>query len=81
MFRVRDNGYRHIIGTSITAHLVQFCDEELALKTVPLEPYGLLIWPLEIVHKITPSSPFWNLSAKDLITKRYLKTFQTIFVT
>lgn len=71
MFRVRDKGNKHRIGTNITAHLVQYRDEEPCLKTIALEPYGILIWPLEVIHKITANSPFWNLSAKDLITKRY----------
>lgn len=71
MFRVRDNN-KHVIGTNITAHLVEHRDGEPHLRTITLESYGLLIWPLEIVHRITSESPFWNLSAKDLITKRYV---------
>lgn len=35
-----------------------------------LENYGTLIWPLEIVHRITESSPLWNVSAQDLLTSR-----------
>lgn len=72
MFRVRDNN-KHVIGTNIMVHLVQHLDDgEPKLKTITLEPYGILIWPLEIVHKITEESPFWNLSAKNLLAKRYV---------
>ncbi|XP_017777629.1 PREDICTED: G protein-activated inward rectifier potassium channel 3-like isoform X2 [Nicrophorus vespilloides] len=71
IFRIRDDNMRYAIGTTINAYLVQSRVEEPFLKSVTLEPFGLLLWPLEIVHKITPSSPFWDLSAKELITKQF----------
>lgn len=35
-----------------------------------LEPFGLLLWPLTLVHKIGPKSPLYDVSAKDLLTKK-----------
>ncbi|XP_065168752.1 G protein-activated inward rectifier potassium channel 3-like isoform X1 [Atheta coriaria] len=71
IFRVRDENGRYAIGTTVNAYLVQSRPEEPFLKSLALEKTGLLIWPLEVVHKITPSSPFYDLSAKELITKRF----------
>lgn len=46
--------------------------EDLYNYIVPLkiDDYGLLIWPLEIVHRITKDSPLWDISAENLLTKR-----------
>lgn len=73
IFRVRDEDSKHRVGTKINAYLVQNRAHEPFLKTLTLERPGFLLWPLECVHKITPFSPFWDLSAKDLINKRYVK--------
>lgn len=41
------------------------------LQPLQLKHYFLLIWPLEIVHEITPASPLWEISPDDLIAERY----------
>ncbi|KAF5307534.1 hypothetical protein FQR65_LT06890 [Abscondita terminalis] len=71
IFRVRDKNNQHQVGTKISLYLVRRKNEEPYLQSLQLEPTGFLIWPLEVVHRITPKSPFWNLSAKDLILKRF----------
>ncbi|KAJ8916313.1 hypothetical protein NQ315_005008 [Exocentrus adspersus] len=71
LFRVRDTAKRYECLTTMSAYLVQKKRGELFLKSIKLEPVGILIWPLEIVHKINESSPFWDMSAKDLIIKRF----------
>ncbi|XP_017777638.1 PREDICTED: G protein-activated inward rectifier potassium channel 3-like [Nicrophorus vespilloides] len=71
IFRLRDENRRFAVGTAINVYLVQSRVEEPFLESMQLEPLGILIWPLEVVHKITPTSPFWDLSAKELITKSF----------
>lgn len=40
--------------------------------TVELEikPFGMLFWPVDIIHEIGPESPLWDISAKELMTTR-----------
>ncbi|KAK5649067.1 hypothetical protein RI129_003959 [Pyrocoelia pectoralis] len=71
IFRVRDKNNVHQVNTKINLYLVHRRNEAPYLKSLKLETPGILLWPLEIVHKITPTSPFWDLSAKDLIMKRF----------
>ncbi|KAK9744452.1 Inward rectifier potassium channel C-terminal domain [Popillia japonica] len=71
--RVRDEDSRHAIGTSITAYILRKdkATSEPYLENIPLEPYGFLIWPLEIVHKITPTSPLWDVSSYNLLSDKF----------
>uniref|UniRef100_A0A1Y1NKS0 Inward rectifier potassium channel C-terminal domain-containing protein n=1 Tax=Photinus pyralis TaxID=7054 RepID=A0A1Y1NKS0_PHOPY len=71
IFRLRDKKNLHRVNTKVNLYLVHRRNEAPYLKSLKLEPPGILLWPLEIVHKITPTSPFWDLSAKDVITKRF----------
>ncbi|CAH0551332.1 unnamed protein product [Brassicogethes aeneus] len=75
IFRIRDSGGRYGCLTKVSAYLVQKKRESLAddvaLKSIKLEAFGILIWPVEVVHVIDETSPFWDLSAKDLIVKRF----------
>ncbi|KAL1502019.1 hypothetical protein ABEB36_007232 [Hypothenemus hampei] len=70
IFRVRDYDMRYECHTKIVAYLAEERGGELSLKTLKLEPTGILIWPVEVIHKIDETSPFWDFSAKDLILKR-----------
>jgi potassium inwardly-rectifying channel subfamily J len=70
IFRIRDNEKRYHCQNQVRAYVVQKRDGELVLKSIKLESYGLLIWPVEVVHFINSSSPFWDLSARDLVLKR-----------
>lgn len=63
---------RYECHTKIIAYLAEERAGELSLKVLKLEPTGILIWPVEAIHKIDESSPFWDLSAKDLILQRYI---------
>ncbi|KAJ8963563.1 hypothetical protein NQ314_005548 [Rhamnusium bicolor] len=71
IFRVRDSANKYECLTQMSAYLVQKRKGELFLKSIKLEPVGILIWPVEVVHRINEYSPFWDLSAKDLIIKRF----------
>lgn len=72
IFRVRDYDMRYECHTNIVAYLVREKLGELSLETLKLEKPGILIWPVEVVHRIDEKSPFWDLSAKDLILKRFV---------
>lgn len=70
IFRVRDEDNRHVVGTTIDAYIVENKEHEPVLYSIALDPPGVLIWPLDVVHRINPTSPFWDFSAKDLIYKK-----------
>lgn len=80
MFRVGDRRRAHIVGTKVRAYLMETRNtsqgEYLENFQTPLklEPHGLLLWPLTIVHKITPTSPLYDMSARDLLLKKYVHT-------
>ncbi|XP_048519159.1 inward rectifier potassium channel 2 isoform X1 [Dendroctonus ponderosae] len=69
IFRVRDYDMRYECHTNIVAYLAEERAGELSLRALKLEKPGILIWPVEVIHKIDESSPLWDLSAKDLILK------------
>ncbi|GLV40098.1 Inwardly rectifying potassium channel 2 [Carabus blaptoides fortunei] len=77
MFRVEDKRRAHIVGTQLKAYLMETRrtsqGEYLENFQTPLklEPHGLLLWPLTVVHKITPASPLYDLSAQDLLLKKF----------
>ncbi|XP_044739385.1 inward rectifier potassium channel 2-like, partial [Chrysoperla carnea] len=77
MFRVWDINHSHIIGTKIQAYFIRThkTQENELLKNymidMKIESHGLLIWPLTIVHIIDENSPLYDMSAKDLLTKRF----------
>ncbi|XP_048518217.1 inward rectifier potassium channel 2-like [Dendroctonus ponderosae] len=71
IFRVRDYDMRYECHTNIVAYLAEERAGELSLRALKLEKPGILIWPVEVIHKIDESSPLWDLSAKDLILKRF----------
>ncbi|KAK9877420.1 hypothetical protein WA026_018533 [Henosepilachna vigintioctopunctata] len=71
IFRTRDPAEKYIFQNSLKAFLIKIRNGENLLKSIKLEPIGMIIWPSEIVHRITNTSPFWDLSAKDLVSKRF----------
>ncbi|XP_022911945.2 G protein-activated inward rectifier potassium channel 3-like isoform X1 [Onthophagus taurus] len=73
IFRVHDEECRHAISTSITAYILKKDGEtgEPYLEVLNLEPYGFLIWPLEVVHRITSKSPLWDISSYNLISDKF----------
>ncbi|XP_026475088.1 inward rectifier potassium channel 2-like [Ctenocephalides felis] len=79
MFRVCDPRYTHIICSDIKAYLLEnkLTPEGERLKSyqspLRLESDGhlLLLWPVAVVHVIDEDSPFYDLSAKDLLEKKF----------
>lgn len=82
MFRVGDMRKSHIIGANIRAQLIksklskegealaQF-QTELEITTDGCSSDLFFIWPMIVVHRITPDSPLYNLSASDMIQDRF----------
>ncbi|XP_031773228.1 uncharacterized protein LOC100871820 isoform X2 [Apis florea] len=82
MFRVGDMRKSHIIGAAIRAQLIRSRttkegevlsqnQQELAVGTDGQNGNLFFIWPTTIVHKINEDSPFYNMSAEDMLTERF----------
>lgn len=82
MFRVGDMRKSHIIGANVRAQLIKHKQTkegevlsqyqvELEVGTDDCASDVFFIWPLVIVHKITAESPFYNLSASDMLHEKF----------
>ncbi|XP_076268798.1 G protein-activated inward rectifier potassium channel 3-like [Rhynchophorus ferrugineus] len=71
IFRVRDYDRRYECHTRIAAFAAQRTGAVPTLRELKLDTPGILIWPVDVRHRIDADSPFWDVSAKDLITKRF----------
>ncbi|XP_043785778.1 uncharacterized protein LOC122711263 isoform X3 [Apis laboriosa] len=82
MFRVGDMRKSHIIGAAIRAQLIRSRttkegevlsqnQQELAVGTDGQNGNLFFIWPTTIVHRINEESPFYNMSAEDMLTERF----------
>nr|XP_012152631.1 PREDICTED: uncharacterized protein LOC100878943 isoform X2 [Megachile rotundata] len=82
MFRVGDMRKSHIIGAAIRAQVIRSRttkegeilsqnQQELAVGTDGQNENLFFIWPTTIVHKINADSPFYNMSAEDMLTERF----------
>ncbi|XP_039452749.1 ATP-sensitive inward rectifier potassium channel 11-like isoform X1 [Culex pipiens pallens] len=79
IFRVCDLKFHHAIGTKVTAVMLEqrrSLEGELIEKyesSMKLENKGriLLFWPLTVCHVIDCDSPLFDISAKDLLEKRF----------
>nr|ASN63883.1 inward rectifier potassium channel 1 [Nilaparvata lugens] len=82
MFRVGDMRKSHIIEAHVRAQLIKkkvtregevlpFYQQELKVGGDGEEDKIFFIWPTTIVHKITPSSPLYSLSASDMLRERF----------
>uniref|UniRef100_A0AAR5QAW1 Uncharacterized protein n=1 Tax=Dendroctonus ponderosae TaxID=77166 RepID=A0AAR5QAW1_DENPD len=82
MFRVGDMRKSHIIGASIRAQLIRSkktkegeilnnFQTELSVNADGCDGNLFFIWPMTIVHKIDVQSPFYQLSAGDLLQERF----------
>ncbi|XP_043521994.1 uncharacterized protein LOC122534953 isoform X3 [Frieseomelitta varia] len=82
MFRVGDMRKSHIIGAAIRAQLIRSRttkegevlsqnQQELAVGTDGQNGNLFFIWPTTIVHRINAESPFYNMSAEDMLTERF----------
>ncbi|XP_024938668.1 uncharacterized protein LOC107265566 isoform X3 [Cephus cinctus] len=82
MFRVGDMRKSHIIGATVRAQVIrsrttkegEFLSQhqqELAIGTDGDNGNLFFIWPTTIVHNINADSPFYNMSAEDMLTERF----------
>ncbi|XP_055691258.1 G protein-activated inward rectifier potassium channel 3-like isoform X1 [Lutzomyia longipalpis] len=82
MFRVGDMRKSHIIGANIRAQLIkcrttkegeffQQFQTELAVGTDGCASDLFFIWPMIVVHKIDEESPFYTMSASDMLQERF----------
>ena len=82
MFRVGDMRKSHIVGGGIRAQLIkskQTKEGEILSQYQTELDIGIdgcasdlfFIWPMIAVHKITEESPFYNMSASDLLQDRF----------
>lgn len=82
LFRVGDMRKSHIIEAHVRAQLIKrkvtkegellpFYQTELKVGGDGEEDKIFFIWPTTIVHKITPSSPLYTLSAADMLRDRF----------
>ncbi|XP_063697110.1 G protein-activated inward rectifier potassium channel 3-like isoform X2 [Culicoides brevitarsis] len=82
MFRIGDMRKSHIIGANVRAQLIKpkvtkegesmgHYLTELEVGTDNCASDIFFIWPMVVVHQITPESPFWNMSASDMIQDRF----------
>lgn len=78
IFRIQDAQEKFLARTTIKAILIKrkflTSDESSAyyFQHLKLEEVGLMIWPQEVIHKITEESPFWNMSRHDFSKFRYI---------
>ncbi|KAJ1528100.1 hypothetical protein ONE63_008016 [Megalurothrips usitatus] len=82
MFRVGDMRKSHIIEAHVRAQLIRrkttregevlpYHQQELQVGGDGEEDKIFFIWPTTIVHKITPESPLYAMSAADMIRERF----------
>ncbi|XP_028048021.1 uncharacterized protein LOC105835508 isoform X2 [Monomorium pharaonis] len=82
MFRVGDMRKSHIIGASVRAQMIRNKttkegeilsqhQHELVVGTDGENGDLFFIWPTTIIHRINESSPFFNMSAEDMLTERF----------
>ncbi|XP_050308372.1 G protein-activated inward rectifier potassium channel 3-like isoform X2 [Anthonomus grandis grandis] len=82
MFRVGDMRKSHIIGASIRAQLIRSkktkegeilsnFQTELPVNADGCDGNLFFIWPMTIVHRIDEESPFYHLSASDLLQEKF----------
>ena len=64
-----------LISKKVTAEgeVMPYAQTELTIGTDcdGEEDELFFIWPTTLIHKITPESPFYDMSAKDFLKKRY----------
>ncbi|XP_055314353.1 G protein-activated inward rectifier potassium channel 3-like isoform X2 [Sitodiplosis mosellana] len=82
MFRVGDIRKSHIIGANIRAQLIRTYATkegelnpqyvtELEIGTDGCASDLFFIWPMVVVHRIDESSPFYNMSAADMLQEKF----------
>lgn len=82
MFRVADMRKTFLTEASVRALLIRSNKtkegevlepyiEELEISADEMDSDLFFMWPLTVVHKIDKSSPFWNMSAADMLEAEF----------
>ncbi|XP_047529350.1 G protein-activated inward rectifier potassium channel 3-like isoform X5 [Vanessa tameamea] len=82
MFRVGDLRKSHIIGASVRAQLIRsrttkegellsHYQTELELHADGCDSNLFFIWPITMVHRINADSPFYGVSAADILQEKF----------
>ncbi|XP_050345949.1 G protein-activated inward rectifier potassium channel 3-like isoform X2 [Nymphalis io] len=82
MFRVGDLRKSHIIGASVRAQLIRsrttkegellsHYQTELELNADGCDSNLFFIWPITMVHRINANSPFYGVSAADILQEKF----------
>ncbi|XP_034934047.1 G protein-activated inward rectifier potassium channel 3-like isoform X2 [Chelonus insularis] len=82
MFRVADMRKSHIIGANVRAQLIRskttkegeilaHNQQELQVGTDGYNGNIFFIWPMTIIHRVNAESPFYNMTAEDMLTERF----------
>ncbi|XP_014480821.1 PREDICTED: uncharacterized protein LOC106747629 isoform X3 [Dinoponera quadriceps] len=82
MFRVGDMRKSHIIGATVRAQVIRNRttkegeilsqnQQELVVGTDGQNGDLFFIWPTTIIHRINEESPFYNMSAEDMLIDRF----------
>ncbi|XP_023942569.2 G protein-activated inward rectifier potassium channel 3-like isoform X1 [Bicyclus anynana] len=82
MFRVGDLRKSHIIGASVRAQLIRsrttkegellsHYQTELELNADGCDSNLFFIWPITMVHRINANSPFYGVSAADVLQEKF----------
>ncbi|KAL5291643.1 irk-2.2 family protein [Megaselia abdita] len=82
MFRVGDMRKEHIINARIKSKIIRrkvsveneeipFYQDDLNFGSEDEDERLLLVWPTTIIHKIDNESPFYEMSAKDMLKTRF----------
>ena len=73
MFRVNDHLNKHAIESKVTIYFVGRSnvkqeDFHASLQEMEVTSGGMFLWPTDVVHQIDEDSPFWKLSASDIMS-------------
>ncbi|XP_066151090.1 inward rectifier potassium channel irk-1-like isoform X1 [Euwallacea fornicatus] len=72
IMRVNDMFGKHGISTEVRMYLIKYPVEleQSSITELEIQPFGMLFWPVELIHEIGPSSPLWTVSARALMTEQ-----------
>lgn len=79
VIRINDRDGKHKVNTNVSMFLIKDQVNDDGTVTVnyitelEIKPFGMLFWPVELIHEIGPKSPFWTVSPDELMTEKYLQ--------
>ncbi|XP_044264112.1 inward rectifier potassium channel irk-1-like [Tribolium madens] len=71
IIRIIDLTEKISIGTNVTMYFINKSQDPIQIKQIKIQPFGCLIFPIEIIHVIDSQSPLWDISPLELLTKPF----------